>query len=617
MPTPTQEARKTLGLGAEKITRSRIAELRGKREALARRVQSTTNRKRRKNLQKDLEAFDAALALIAAEMEALHARRSGLSTAAILLLTIWLLVLAAGTMGWMLYQEIQNEELRRDAHIRELETLGWQHIDNRRWKEADSAFSEIDSLLPGNELSRIGHDSATAGRKEEETQFIAYWTGQALAELEAGRLDEAATAARRVLDSYPKNTEANSLADRIENARVEQKILTHIAGVRSLIEKRNWQPAAQRAEELVKQHPTRQDIADIAREARAGWERVQQDEAKASSLYQQALARNTGAFDQQALDWLREASTLSPGRKDIATLLETMASYTRTLRVPEDHATPGEALANARDNDRIVLGKGTWRGPLIVKHSIELQGAGPEETILTSSAEEGNAITIHAANVRISGIAFRHDSLLIEHGDRFSAATVTSGKSEFVNCRFTDSNGHGLAVIQGASTTIRRCVFRENAWNGVAAIGKGSTIVMEESESSGNFHNGVETWDGASATLKQNRITSNSRNGIHADQAEASITCEDNTIADNREFGITLTSAKNGHITRNKSRNNLLGGILIRTRAASVAVAENESTGNIGPDIVLESGLPTDAYAQNFLTRNRADALHASAKIDP
>jgi hypothetical protein len=617
MPPTTHEARKTLGIGAQKITRSRIAELQRQREALARRVQSTSNRKRRKHLQKELDSFDAALALVISERESARSRPNGLSTAAILFLTVWLLAIAAGAVGWMRYLDIQNKNLRRDALLRELETLGWQHIDSRRWKEADAAFSEIASLLPGSELPRIGHASAAAGRLEEETQFIAYWTGQALAELEAGRLDEAATAAQRVLDSHPSNADATSLTQRIENARLEQKILTHIAEVRALIEKRDWQSAAQRAEQLASQHPTRQDIADIAQEANSGWNRLQQDLAKAESLYRQALAQNTGEFNQQALDRLREAATLAPDRTDISNLLETMASYTRTLRVPEDHATPQEAMAHSRDNDRIVLGKGTWRGPLVVGNSIELQGAGAEETILTCSAGEGNTITIQGPNVRVSGIAFRHDTLLIEQGDRFSAATVTSGKTEFVNCRFSDSNGHGLAVLQGASATIRRCVFRENAWNGVAAIGKGSSIVMEESESSGNFHNGVETWDGAAASLKQNRITANSRNGIHADQAESPITCEDNLIAENREFGITLTSAKEGILKRNKSRNNLLGGILIRSRAASVAVADNESTSNIGPDIILESGLPADAYAQNILTRNRTDALHASAKIDP
>jgi tetratricopeptide (TPR) repeat protein len=617
MPTPIHEARRTLGIGAEKITRSRITELRRSREALARRLQATTNRKRLKNLKKELDAFDTSLSLVIAEMEAIEARRSRSSTAAILMLTLCLLVIAAGTLGWMRFRDIQDHALRRDAHIRDLETLGWLHVDNRRWKEADAAFSEITSLLPGSELSRIGHGAAAAGRKEEETQFIAYWTGQALAELEAGRLDEAATAARRVIESHPDEKEANLLALRIEHARVEQKILSHVAEVRSLIETRDWKSSAQRAEELVALYPARQDISDIAMEARTGWEKLQQDQAKAETLYQHALANNTGEFNQEILDRLREAATLSPDREDISNLLEKMSSYTRTLRVPEDHATPDEALAHARDNDRILLGKGTWRGPLIVKHSIDLQGSGPEETILTSSAADGNAITIQAASVRISGITFRHDSLLIEHGDRFSAATITGGRTEFVNCRFTDSNGHGLAVIQGASAIIRRCLFRDNAWNGVAAIGKGSTIAMEESEATGNFHNGVETWDGASASLTQNRITANSRNGIHADQSDTPITCRDNLITDNREFGITLTSATNGAIHRNKSRNNLLGGILVRTRAASVSIEENESTGNIGPDIVLESGIPTDAYVRNTVTRDRPGALHSGAKIDP
>ena len=617
MPAPLHEARKTLGLGAEKITATRIAQLRTQRAALAQRLATTTNRKRHKNLHKELGAFDAALALVIAEWEAARSPQSSPSTAAILYLTLWLLTIAAGITGWTIYQKTQHAELLRDARIRELETVGWHHIDNRRWKEADAAFSAIAQLIPHSALAATGHAAAHAGRKEEETQFIAYWTGQALAELEAGRLDEAATAAQRVLASYPKNKDATSITQRIAEARLEQQILTHIAEVRALIEKRDWKSASAYAAELSLRHPSRKDIADITHEARAGWERLQQDQANAESLFQQASARNTGEFNQQALDWLREAATLAPERTDIAALLETMASYKRTLRVPGDYATPDEALENSRDNDRIVLGKGTWNGPLVIRKSVELQGASAEETIVRCAPNEGNTITILAPQARVSGITFRHDSLLIENGDRFSTATVTHGKTEFVNCRFIGSNGHGLVVIQGAHATIRRCAFRDNAWNGVAAIGKGSTITMEESESSGNFHNGVESWDGATATLKHNRITSNSRNGIHADLSESPIICEDNTLSDNREFGITLTAAKTGHLTRNKSRANLLGGILVRSRAASVAVTENECTGNIGPDIVLESGLPTDTYARNTLTPDRTDALHSNAKIEP
>ncbi|MEI6705049.1 MAG: hypothetical protein WCL71_16175, partial [Deltaproteobacteria bacterium] len=63
----------------------------------------------------------------------------------------------------------------------------------------------------------------------------------------------------------------------------------------------------------------------------------------------EAIARDQGQFDPLALDWLREAAALAPGNVEIAARLEKMASYTRTLRVPGDFATPAEALASARD----------------------------------------------------------------------------------------------------------------------------------------------------------------------------------------------------------------------------------------------------------------------------
>jgi len=616
MKSPSQDARRTLGLGSEKITRARIAKLWRHRHSLAQKFQSASDPAQRKLIRQKLDAFDDAFTILLSEWEAPDADSTS-PNRLLLVLIPWLIVLTAAAFGWPHFQQSQNALTQRDARIRQLETLGWQHIDNRRWSEADAAFGEINKLIPGNALSRIGHESANAGRAEEETQFIAYWTGQSLAELDAGRLDEATAAARRVLDAYPKNTEAASLILRIEQARIEQSILNQISAIRSLIEQRDWQSAATRADELAALHPQREDITLIAQEARTGLQRFLLDQETANTLYQKALARNIGEFDQSALDWLREAAALSPQRKDIASLLETMSSYKRTLRVPEDFPTPAAALAQSRDNDRIVLAKGTWQGPLVVNHSIELQGTGHQDTIIANSADQGNVITIHAPGVRISGITFRHTSFIMEGNERFSTATVTRGNTGFANCRFADSTSHGLSVVQGASAVISRCLFQNNTWNGVAAIGKGSSITMRDSVSSGNFHNGVETWLGATATLTQNRITSNSRNGIHADQADSPITIHDNLLSDNREYGILLTAASEGSITQNKSSNNLLGGILVRSKAASVTITDNEFTANKGPDIILESGIPTAPYSQNSLTHGRANALRADAKITP
>ncbi len=170
---------------------------------------------------------------------------------------------------------------------------------------------------------------------------------------------------------------------------------------------------------------------------------------------------------------MREATALAPDNPEIAARLEKMASYTRTLRVPGDFATPAEALAAARDRDRIVLAEQTWKGPLVVNAAIDLQGAGSAKTIVECPATEGSAITIgpDAKGARISGITFRHESFHALGSDRFSAALVRGGSATFSDCRFSDASGHGLVVIEQGAAIANRCRFSDNGWNGAAAIG--------------------------------------------------------------------------------------------------------------------------------------------------
>jgi nitrous oxidase accessory protein NosD len=347
-------------------------------------------------------------------------------------------------------------------------------------------------------------------------------------------------------------------------------------------------------------------------------EKAAADRAKAADLLAKAVSKDQGQFDQQALEWLREASALDPANKEISSRLEKMASYTRTLRVPGDFATPAEALAAARDRDRIVLEENTWKGPLVINAAIDLQGAGPGKTIIECSAADGSAVTIgpEAKGARLSGITFRHESFLAVGTDRFSAALVRGGGATFVDCHFSEASGHGLAVIESGEVVANRCRFNDNGWNGAAAIGKGSVLEIRDSESINNFEHGIETWEGASANLVNNRCEGNSRNGIHADNRSAAATIQGNQLIANREFGLVLDSAGSGRVSGNIARGNLLGGLVIRAEAATLPVTGNQSTLNQGPGLVLERGLTATAYSSNTVTKNATREILADANLN-
>lgn len=632
------DARKILGLGLEEDPRPHLADFKNAREHIALMVRSAPNDTLADHYQKGLIEFDQALAAIQEHLEAIGvaapplpprpvedaapARRSPAEvivdqdseeemavqpSSRRLPYLAWFLIFLTGSVGggWIYFKNEQAKEDQRLIRLAFLERQGAVFIENRRWQDAATAFAEIESLSPGSDLAKRGHRSIEAGMAEEQTQFVGYWTGQAIAELESGRLEEAMAAARQVLDRFPGEKEAAAILTRIAAARTSQAREAGIVAAREALDQRKWELAVTTVRKILATSPDDADAKSILADATAALEKAATDRAKAAELRKMAAARDQGQFDQQALDWLREAKSLAPDDPEIASLLEKLSSYTRTLRVPGDFNTPAEALATAHDGDRIVLGAAVWRGPLSINSRVELQGAGFAETRVECPPENGSAITIgpNARGARISGVTFRHESFAVGT-ERYSVATVRGGSATFVDCRFIEASGHGLAVIEGGQASVSRSRFADNGWNGIAAIGKGSTLEVRECESLGNFEHGIESWDGADVILINNRCEANSRNGIHTDNGAASATIEGNQLVANREFGLVLASAATGKVSGNTARSNLLGGLVIRKAAESLPVVSNQAVSNQGPGLILEKGLPPASYSSNSVSQN-------------
>ncbi len=641
------EARKILGLGPEEDPSPHLTEFKDAREHIAAMVRTAPNETLAERYQKGLVEFDQALAAVHEHLgtsaidspplpagivagttripspaktavlgvdhaetaiEAPAAKPRSLARSYL----VWSLVFFIGaTTGVLLYlKNEQDRDNQRLLQIASLERQGALLVENRRWQEAANSFAEIELLAPGSEIASRGRSSIETGLGEEQSQFIGYWTGQATAELEAGRLDEAAAAARQVIAKYPHEQDAAAILEKIAAARVGQSLAKMATSARQALDQRKWDLAISTARDILTTAPSNPDAQAILADAIAALQKSSTDRERAAALLNLASARDQGQFDQQALDWLREASSLAPENAEIASRLEKLSSYTRTLHVPGDFATPQEALANARQRDRIVLGAATWKGPFVIDVAVELQGAGFATTTVECPPESGSAITIgpDAKGVRVSGISFRHESFAAG-SDRFSVALVRGGSATFVDCRFTDASGHGLAVIGGGQATVSRSRFADNGWNGAAAIGKGSTLDVRECQSLNNFEHGIESWDGAAVILINNRCEGNSGNGIHADNGLASATLEGNQLIANREFGLVLDSAGSGKILGNIARANLLGGIVIRKGAANLPVALNQITLNQGPGLILEKALTAAAYANNSVSQNRGQQL--------
>jgi parallel beta-helix repeat protein len=642
------EARKILGLGPDEDPRPKLAAFRAMRERIAEMVRAAPNDELAQRYQGDLVEFDRALAAVREYLEALglvprladvkveeappvEARRPDTdagkpvpreavprdvsgggdtepATNRVLRFVLWCLVVPAILCfgGWAYLEVEEDRRVSREAGIAFLERQAADFIENRRWPEAAEALGEIEGVDPASKIVVKGRRSIEAGMAEEQSQFTGYWKGEAIAAFEAGRWDDSGKAAQQVLDRYPDEREMRELIDRIEGAKRGEEREKAFASIREMIAKRDFEAAVTAARTLAGKDG---EAAPLLEEAQAAKDKAEAARLAARDLMAKAAAMDNGEFSQPALELMREALALAPDDPEVVARHEKMAAYTRTIRIPGDFATVQEALASARDRDRLIIAEGTWDGPFLVPAAVELQGV-PGKTVIHCAADAGSVITFSPGvkGARVSGLTLRH--LSFDAGaERFSLALVSGAEVGFSDCRFEQGSGHGIAVTGGGQARVLRCRFTENGWNGIAVTGQGSLLAAEDNTLDGNFQNGIEAWDGAAAILSKNTCTGNSRNGIHVDCGAASATVTGNTLSGNREFGLVLSAAGGGEATGNTIGENFLGGIVVKAEAAKAAVRSNTISGNGGPGLALGKGLSRDPYAANRVTGNKGQQI--------
>ncbi|MCU0780839.1 MAG: right-handed parallel beta-helix repeat-containing protein [Akkermansiaceae bacterium] len=516
-----------------------------------------------------------------------------------------LLVVALAGGAWYYLKQLADERYERQLRIARLESEGAAHVRERRWEEAKQAFAAIERIDPASPVVPMGRRAIEAGMTEEQEMFVNYWTGQARAALDSARFDEAEEAARKVLAELPHHAECRELLRETAAARISADRAALLDQAKDHLAKREWESALAAARAVMERHPGDREAAVVVQEAESAIQQVAADRARARELHQQAVAKDTGEYDPEVFEWLREASALAPDDGEIAKLFEEVSTRSRSLRVPEAFPTPQEALASAREGDRVILGEGVWKGPLEVNIPVEILGAGAGKTVIACQGAEGCVITLGpgANGSRVSRVTFRHDSLT--GGDeRYSAALVRGAAVEWTDCEFLDGCGHGLALIERAQGTVARCRFAGNGWNGAAAMGPGVKLDIRDSSLTGNCNHGIEVWNDAALTAVGNRCEANTGNGIHIDSGEAPAIVNDNRLTANREFGMVVTSAGAiGQIRQNTATGNLLGGLAVRSMALC-PVTHNKLERNQGPGLTLEDGLNPIAYTDNIATGN-------------
>jgi hypothetical protein len=411
----------------------------------------------------------------------------------------------------------------------------------------------------------------------------------------AGDWEAAQAAMAQASARAPAEHGLAALKTRLVEGRKLQAVNDLMQKAGAALQERRWPDAQALACQVLDSNPLHQAAVELLNEAQAGEVRELAARQRAGEIFAQAVALDTGVFNQEALDLLRQATRLDPQNQKIAAQFERMAAHVRTVRVPDDFPTIAGALAGAKAGDRLVVGPGIWKESLLLPVRVDIQGAGAEQTVIQCAAEAGSVLTIGegGSGSTVFGVTFRHE-LFDPAAERFAVVLVNAAKVAFRSCRFEQGSGHGLAVIAGASAEVRGCWFSGNAWDGVSVYGAGSDLQMHDSFAEGNFSHGVDIWDGASGRVEGSALRGNGANGLFV-QTQGKVVLRGNSCSENREFGIVLGAAGAGEAMENDLTENVLGGMVTRVGAAALSVVANESSRNSGPGMVFERGLALPA----------------------
>jgi parallel beta-helix repeat protein len=233
----------------------------------------------------------------------------------------------------------------------------------------------------------------------------------------------------------------------------------------------------------------------------------------------------------------------------------------KSLQVAVESVPPGSTL---------ILEPGTHRlvGTLEITKSLNLLGAGMDETFVTGV--EGDQIVLFRGpgTFTIEGITFRYE------GDGWArAVTVDEAEIDILRCRFTGAvwsaeetrGGDGLLLWGNTTGSIRESRFEGNELHGIEFQDQAQPL-LEGNVMTGNGENGVVYFEESGGIARNNDCSGNGLHGIGAAE-DAGPTLEGNACNDNEQVGIRFSDSATGTARNNTCTGNGLHGISVSDEA--------------------------------------------------
>lgn len=608
-----EEAAKVLGFKKGDVIAPLLPAFRRAEEKLAELIASTGNEDLQSTYREELARLNEAVRVVD------DASRSGKAkkrSSAPVLLALSLLVvgglLAAGWYGnnWMTGEK--EEAVTRD--VESLLASGRTAVDYRRWPEATAHFQGVLALRPDSKRARDGMRSIQEGKAEEQRQHIGWLLGTARSAIDGRDWVEVERICAEVTREEPGNKEVPTLLQEVKDGRVFDKVLGLLERAEDAIREEQWESLGRHAMELEKLAPNHVDLARVKEMAEEGLHLLDERRTRGRDLYMTALELDNGAYSGEALEMLREAMRLE-SRPEYESLYKKISGHARVLRVPEDYPTITEALATARDKDKVVVGEGTYQESLVLKAAVELEGAGPDKTVLEFPAESGSVVTIgkEGKGARIAGMLMRQSGMSLAE-ERFPVVAIDQSEVLVEDCRVENGSGHGIAVLSGSTAVLRNVRVARCGWDGIAVASGNSRATITESRFEGNIHHGIDAWDSGSVDVKRTRCSGNGLTGIVLMSSGVKSAIEGCTSDSNRELGIQVANGAIVELRGNQFVSNLLGGILVQDAGTQATISGNRILKNGKVGVVIDRQSELLAWEKNVATGNEGQQIRM--KVD-
>lgn len=625
-------ARKTLGLT---LTENPHARIEGFEENLRRKqafVDNAPSQETKERLQKELDEYAKSLDLIRASLETSQNRkRRGLTWSVVFIVLVSVLVWW-GYSQHLAQQELEaqrieaqyQEQLRQQnqQRIKEFSELGAAALSKRKWNQAEHAYLAIHKIDASSKLAADGMESIRLGKLEERNQKISYTLGNSQAALEAGLWDKAAELVLSILKDHPDHKEALAKLQKISEQRQAQETALKVSLVSQSLEAGNLSGAQKALADLKKVAPRHERISELSRALEVALAEVQARQRKAAAILKQAQELDNGQFSASAMKLIDEARQLDPANPEIAALHQKMSRYTRTIQVPADFKTIGEALDASRPRDRIHIAAGIYQESLVIVKPVRLEGSADGKTVVELPAAEAPLITMKstASGTHIVGLTLRHSGF--DHGqDRASAVIVQDGEATIDSCQISHAAGHGVAVIDGAKVIITGCKISECGWDGISVYGQNekgaSHAEIRDTYSQNNIQHGIEFWKGGDGSVSNSRVLANGLCGILAMSPKSKIVIQTTLCARNRGAGILISDHATAELIANRCDKNLLSGIVARGAGTTVSITQSIATGNQEVGILIYRGVKREDFRGNQAKSNKLRQVWLDATMKP